>query len=73
MRADHRQGRGAALPLPFLQNTNSTGKRKTSLKNAQQRDIQRSLQDIRPISTPQLHTLLCFHLVPINQIISLGT
>ena len=28
---------------------------------------------LRPISTPQLHALLRFHLVPINQIISLGT
>ena len=36
-------------------------------------DVQYSLQEIRPISTPRLHTLLYFHLVPINQIISLGT
>jgi hypothetical protein len=36
-------------------------------------DVQCSLQELRPISTPQLHTLLCFHLVPINLIISQGT
>ena len=36
-------------------------------------DVQRSLQEIRPISTPQLHALPHFHLVPINLIISQGT
>ena len=34
---------------------------------------QRSLQEIRPISTPWLHALLHFHLAPINLIISQGT
>lgn len=36
-------------------------------------DVQHSLQELRPISTPWLNTLLCFHLVPINLIISQGT
>lgn len=36
-------------------------------------DVQHSLQELRLISTPRLHTLLCVHLVPINQIISLET
>jgi len=27
----------------------------------------------RPISTPRLNTLLCVHLVPINQIVFLGS
>ena len=35
--------------------------------------VQYSLQELRPISTPQLHSLLNFHLVPINLIISQGT
>lgn len=36
-------------------------------------DVQHSLQELRPISTPWLHTLLRFHLVPINLVISQGT
>ena len=36
-------------------------------------DIQHSLQELRPISTPWLNTSLYFHLVPINLIISQGT
>ena len=39
----------------------------------EQSRVQYSLQELRPISTPQLHALLRFHLVPINLIISQGT
>jgi len=35
--------------------------------------VQHSLQELRPISTPWLRTLLYFHLVPINLVISEGT
>ena len=36
-------------------------------------DAQHSSQELRLISTPRLHPLLDFHLVPINQIIFLET
>jgi hypothetical protein len=36
-------------------------------------DVQHSLRELRPISTPRLRPSPDFHLVPINLIISQGT